>query len=280
MQSNTNWEQAINSRRSVRSYQPTPLDTAVHGQLQEFIDNMELPFPNVVKTKFFTANSNKKLYSFFNAPPDNLAFIANTDVISISKTGFTGELIILFATSLGLSTCWFGHYNLEELEARMPHLGNHKNDKNPIWGYGADEVKGERVICITPVAYWKEKGASVLDKLTKAIISFKRKPVQDIIEGDTKVEQLPETILYALDLARKAASATNSQPWRFKISSDYKHIRLAMPVGYRHIKWEHPNVDIGICAAHFWLGLKLRKQACSISITKDRGCAVWEFSLE
>ncbi|RJX28867.1 MAG: hypothetical protein C4554_01990 [Dethiobacter sp.] len=26
-----------------------------------------------------------------------------------------GEMLILYATSLGLATCWFGHYTLAEL---------------------------------------------------------------------------------------------------------------------------------------------------------------------
>ena len=43
--------------------------------------------------------------AIMESPPDNMAFMAETDLILISKAGFVGELLILFATSKGLSTC-------------------------------------------------------------------------------------------------------------------------------------------------------------------------------
>ncbi|MEN6378693.1 MAG: hypothetical protein ABFD15_03825 [Methanofastidiosum sp.] len=35
-----------------------------------------------------------------------MAFIADTDIPSISTAGFVGEMVILYATSLKLATCW------------------------------------------------------------------------------------------------------------------------------------------------------------------------------
>jgi hypothetical protein len=43
--------------------------------------------------------------------------------------------------------------------------------------------------------------------------------------------------------------------WRFAFEDSFQTITIAMPPGYKHFKWEHPNVDIGICACHVWLGL-------------------------
>jgi len=67
-----------------------------------------------------------------------MAFMSETDILSISKIGFVGELVILFATSKGLSTCWFGHYRLSELERLMPHLQSpdQLNEANMGYGYG------------------------------------------------------------------------------------------------------------------------------------------------
>jgi hypothetical protein len=48
-----------------------------------------------------------------------------------------------------------------------------------------------------------------------------------------------------------------------------------MPVGYKHFKWEHPNVDIGICASHIWLGLVDRGFAPSVEVHEDRDRAVF-----
>lgn len=72
-------------------------------------------------------------------------------------------------------------------------------------------------------------------------------------------------------------SVTNSQHWRFKVSPGFKSISIAMPVFYRHIKWEHPDVDIGICAYHFWLGVVLKNLDCRVLLREEEGRAVWQF---
>lgn len=54
-------------------------------------------------------------------------------------------------------------------------------------------------------------------------------------------------------------------------------IAIAMPVGYKHIKWEHPDVDIGICASHFWLGLTMKNVSSRVSLNQEQGRAVWRF---
>ena len=271
------WESAVNVRRSVRSYETRDIEKQSMDRLRNFINNMKVPFAHNVKIRFFKANSDKKLYSTFNSPPDGMAFISNTDIVSISKAGFIGELAILYATSLGISTCWYGHYSLEELEKIMHHLGENNTTDNPKWGYGKGVFQGERVICISPLGYWKKKGLRLADRVTESFISYKRKEISELLEGTT--ESLTLELLYALDLARKAPSGANSQHWRFKFSSDLKTISIAMPIGYKHIKWEHPDVDIGICACHFWLGLLLKGIQSKVSVSEEEGRAVWKFEI-
>lgn len=274
------WESAINTRRSTRSFQIMPIESAKMDMMNNFISNMKMPFVHNVKIKMFKAAPDKKLYTIFSAPPDNMAFIANTDVCSISAAGFVGEVLILYATSIGLSTCWYGHYTLSELESVMPHLGEYKNSQNPKWGYGKGEVEGERTICITPLAYGNQSGVRFFDRVQENLISYKRKPIENFLDGDVKENELSPVLLYALDLARKAPSAANSQHWRFLISSDQKTITISMPIDYKHIKWEHPNVDIGICASHFWLGLIMKNIDCTVSLSEDKGRAIWVFNIK
>lgn len=275
-----NWESAINTRRSTRSFQNINVETEKMNMINSFISDMNMPFEHNVKVKKFKAKYDKKLYTVYNAPPDNLAFMSKTDVYSISAAGFVGEVVILYATSIGISTCWYGHYALAELESVMPHLGQYKNFQNPKWGYGKDEVEGERTICITPLGYRKQDGVRLFDRIQENLISYKRKPIENFLDGDIKKDELSPEILYALELARKAPSAANTQHWRFLISSDQKTISIYMPVGYKHIKWEHPDVDIGICASHFWLGLLMKNINCTVSLTVEDGRAVWRFQIE
>ncbi|MFZ5943766.1 MAG: nitroreductase family protein [Bacillota bacterium] len=274
-----NWENAINIRRSTRSFEMIPVESSTMDKLQSFIPKLQVPFKHDASIRFFKASPDKKLYTVFTAPPDGAAFLSRTDPCSISKTGFAGEIFVLYATSLGLATCWYGHYTLAELERIMPHLGKYALQPNPKWGYGKETVEGERTICITPLGYWQKKGVRVFDRMQESLISYRRKPVEAFLEGDSSADKLPPEILYGFDLARKAPSGANSQHWRFKVSADCKKIFIAMPVGYKHIKWEHPDVDIGICACHFWLGLTLKGVNCDVSVREEEGRAVWYFEL-
>ena len=271
------WEAAINTRRSIRSYEMRAVEEREMALMQNFISDLHTPFDHKVKIRLFKANPDKKLYTIFAAPPDGAAFLAGTDVCSVSAAGFVGEMLVLYATSLGLSTCWYGHYTLAELERIMPHLGEYAVLPQPKWGYGKGEVPGERAICVTPLGYWQKRGLRLVDRAQEMFISFKRKPVGTFVEAGQNAEKLPPDILYALDLARKAPSGANSQHWRFRIDPDLKKISLAMPVGYKHIKWEHPDADIGICACHLWLGLAMKNVACKISLNEEQGRAAWEF---
>lgn len=138
------WENAINIRRSTRSFEMRLVEESKMNLLQSFIGNIQMPFEHNVTVRLFKANPDRKLYTVFSSPPDNMAFITNTDNCSISAVGFVGEMLILYVTSLGLATCWYGHYTLTELERVMPHLGAYAELPNPKWGYGKEEVEGER----------------------------------------------------------------------------------------------------------------------------------------
>jgi len=276
---NPDWESAVNSRRSIRNFEMSDVEDPKMNLFQSFTDQIKTPFEHNVKIRWFKANPDKKLYFSFDSPPDNIAFVTNTDCRSVSAAGFVGEITILYATSLGLATCWYGHYNLAELERLMPHLGESSEGQNPKWGYGKGETVDERAICISPLGYWKKEGIRLLDRMQESLLSYKRKPIEDLLEEGLTKENLPPEILYALDLARKAPSAANSQHWRINVSNDMKTISLAMPVGYKHIKWEHPDVDIGICASHFWLGLGLKNINCMVQLDDEQGRVVWRFIL-
>ncbi len=274
------WVSAVNQRKSTRIYEPRPLSDTTMANLEQFANNLKVPFEHAVKIRFFKADPNRRLGNTMkHAAPDNAAFITATDLLSISKAGFVGEMLILYATSLGLDTCWFGHYSLAELERVMPHLGPHANEPMPAYGYGKGVVPGERAICITPLGFAQTQGLRLMDRMTGSLMSFKRKPLDALLEGGVTEESLPPHLVFALDLARKAPSAGNSQFWRFTVAPDHKTVSIAMPVGYKHFKWAHPNVDIGACACHFWLGLLVQSIDCKVTLSEEQERAVWKFEI-
>ncbi|WP_372998302.1 nitroreductase family protein [Lutispora sp.] len=271
----------IDSRRSVRSYKMTGVEKDVMDEIKDYAKSIYVPFDHNVEIKFFKSNQTKALYTIMKSPPDNVAFMAETDIISISKVGFIGELLILFAVSKGLSTCWYGHYKLSELERLMPHLQTPEQIKESNMGYGYAKgvTTGRRAICISPLGYHESGGLRLIDRFQNKQISFKRKEIKELLVNPDDYEKLSDDVIYALDLGRKAPSAGNAQMWRFAFDETYRTINVAMPEGYRHLKWEHPNVDIGICACHIWLGLIDKGYNPKITVHEESNRAVWRISI-
>lgn len=272
---------SIDSRRSTRNYKMIAVDPEVLQSVKEFARSISVPFNHNVEIVFFLAAPTNALYTTMKSPENNIAFISETDFVSISKVGFIGELLVLFAQSKSLSTCWYGHYKLSELGRLMPHLQSVEQLKGSNMGYGYSKgiTSGKRAICITPLGYYEDHGLRIIDRITRKTVSFKRKEIKDLLEIPSDYDKLPNDILYALDLGRKAPSAANSQMWRFAFEDHFKTISIAMPIGYRHFKWEHPNVDIGICACHVWLGLLDKGYHPSITISEESERAVWRLSI-
>ena len=271
----------IDARRSARSYKVISIEQQVIDSIKEFTKTMTVPFDHDVEIRFFAAEPNKTLYPLMMSPPDNVAFVSETDVVSISKVGFVGELLVLFAQNKGVSTCWYGHYKLAELERRMPHLQSAEQlkESNMGYGYAKGVTTGRRAICISPLGYYEADGLRLMDRMMEKSVSFKRKRVEDLLENPGDYAMLSEDIVYALDLGRRAPSAANSQMWRFGFADDFRTTTIAMPHGYWHMKWEHPNVDIGICACHVWLGLIDKGYNPKVVVDEDSGRAVWRLSI-
>ena len=121
---------------------------------------------------------------------------------------------------------------------------------------------------------------------TKRLVDFvagkksaNRKPLADLLESPELLEGIPQGVREVLELAKLAPSAANSQMWRFGFRDDFRTITVSKPVGYKHFKWEHPDVDIGMCAAHVWLGLVKKGYNPEVNIHEDADRALWTFRI-
>ncbi len=251
--------EAAESRHSVRNFLPDALSDETLNELDDFIKELEVPFAHHTQIKRFKAEPGKKLYNNGINSPDNIAILAQTDLISVSKAGFCGQLIMLKLTSMGVRTCWFGHYKLQELAKYVgKDLAAKERIQETTWGlgYGYGNVvdAGERAICCIACGYANPEARRLVDKVASRN-GIGRKPLEALMENPSDLSILPETVIRALNKARLAPSAANSQMWRFGIRDNGKTITAAKPIGYKHFKWEHPDADIGICAAHLWLAL-------------------------
>lgn len=85
--------EAGHHRHSVRNFLPNKLPEEVLTKVDGFISEIEVPFEHNTSIKRFRAEVGKRLYNNGINAPDNLAIIADTDLVSISKAGFVGNLL-------------------------------------------------------------------------------------------------------------------------------------------------------------------------------------------
>jgi nitroreductase len=274
VENRTFWEDAINARRSVRSYERRAVEPETMDKLKEFIKNLKVPFEHAVETRFFKTGERQIANNLRRPPEDCIAFIANTDLPSVAAVGFIGELASLYATGLGLSTCWFGHYMTKEVHRLLPSV---PYDKTRLCGCGMASPGERKVVCILPIGYFQDKGLRLLDRLTARAMSHKRKPIGEKLRGEIAEDALNPSLRFAFDLARKAPSAANTQHWEFAASKDQERVVIQKPLGFKHIKWEFPDVCVGACAAHFWLGLNMQGLANNVSLKESDGRVAWTF---
>jgi len=271
---------AIPRRRSVRNYQPDALPPETLQQITQFIDelNTKLPFAHDTKIQVFQAEPQSGLYNNGTNPVNNIAFLSQTDLVSTSKTGFVGELVMLYAVSLGLETCWYGHYMLAEVGRYIDGIATPERLAEAVngAGYGWNTDIGERVVVCMPFGHVDAEADA---QLQAARGPRPRVPLAELMTDPDLLTSIPADILAILDLGRQAPSGGNGQMWRFDVDLDFSKISVAKEHGYVHPRWEHPDVDIGISAAHLWLGFSAKGYEPDVSVSLDDDRAIWTFTI-
>jgi nitroreductase len=146
-------------------------------------------------------------YGKIKGAPAFIAFIGDMagDYIQ-EQVGYTGEGIILEATSLGLATCWIGGFFKPEVAASLVTLEDN-----------------ERILAVTPVGY-TSKHESFEERLMSGFgFNHRRRSLSSLVTG---LQDAPDWARKAVETARLAPSAINRQPWKFHIEPDAIKISL------------------------------------------------------
>ncbi|OGD23593.1 MAG: hypothetical protein A2Y70_03285 [Candidatus Aminicenantes bacterium RBG_13_64_14] len=232
------WSQAIASRVSRRSF-------ASEAPGEDLLDRLDRvcrefrPFPEaraalVREPVDRVAAGIIGGYGRVSGAPCYLAFIGRMDSGRVQEcVGYTGEALVLEATSLGLSTCWVGGLFKPGVVSSRLGLG-----------------ENEKVICFSPVGYPRAK-PNLTDRTFKAIAgSARRKSLEELVEGG----RVPEGgVKPALEAARLSPSASNRQPWRFRV--DGRAVTIFTDSDKKEWKLSR-RLDCGIAMLHFELGAR------------------------
>jgi nitroreductase len=208
------WYKSINVRISRRKYDKNrPIERSVKDHLYSVCASFR-PFSGV-RVVFVSEPPNDifanalGFYGNIKNAPAFLAFLGNTSDRNMQeKLGYTGEGIILEATSLGLGTCWVAlTYKTKSALSVL------KLDKD------------EKLIAVSPVGYTLEEWTFQEKILSGFGANHRRKPLSTMVTG-LKQPQRPDWEQAAVEAARLSPSAVNRQPWSFNLQQDSNTITV------------------------------------------------------
>lgn len=261
----------IKKRTSVRSFDEKNIGREIIQKLEEYISKTNEEAK--IKVRFILTNNNniaagkgEKLGTYGVISGANAFIIGvlytNEDALEF---GYLFEKIILFATDLGLQTCWLG--------------GTFKKSD---FQQNIDLLKNEFIPIVSPIGYKKEK-PRVLESMMRSFAgSDKRKPLEEIFFEENTSKPLSEekagSYAIPLEMLRLSPSASNKQPWRIIKGDNKYHFYLCRTKGYGLPNYDLQKNDIGIAKCHFEvtaneLGLKGKwENFTNINLTNE-----WEY---
>jgi len=254
--------EAIQTRQSYRQFHPVSLTSEHEEQIHQFMLKLNAPFNHQVSLDYHQV-PNEKNVVYFQGPKQFATLSTKRTPVDQAKLGFLGEQLILYSESIGVRTCWMGHYKTKEVNQIV---------------YGTSKpVVDNPLYCIILLGYVPEK-TSFLDRFSQKRMSKKNRTVESFLH-DNSLTEFPDFIRYSLELASRAPSAMNSQKWYYLVQriDDGFSIELSKPKGYQHFKWKNYDIDVGTAAAHLWLGLMTKGIEPNVVVTNIEENAVWKF---
>ena len=234
----------MQSRRSVRTFDGTPLHAEDAKAILDFAEKVENPYDIPIAWRMLDAKEHG-----LSSP-----VIVGTDTYIAGKLlkvphaeeafGYTFEKVVLFAESRGIGTTWIaGTMNRSAFEKAM-HLSD-----------------GEVMPCVSPLGYPAKKMSLRESMMRKGIKADSRLPFETLFfDGAFDTPLLPEkagAFRVALEAVRLAPSAVNRQPWRVVAAGDAVHFYEKSAKGYVSADgWDVRRIDMGIALAHFELAAK------------------------
>lgn len=218
---NTNLYETIFKRKSVREYDPTPLDGHTLVEIMAHMSALKPMYDDIkIETKLVSQKDVKSLLSA--KAPHYLAVFSETKDGYLTNVGFVLQQMDLFLSANGIGSCWQG----------MP-----KPTKEIL-----NSSKFEFVILL---AFGKPK-----ERLHREGVSeFQRKPLGEI----TNIKGADEL----LEPARLAPSAMNRQQWFFTGNASTIHAYRAKSSFLTAFIFEKVSkVSMGIAICHVWIAAK------------------------
>ena len=209
---------AIFKRKSVRKYKKENLSEEKIEKIKNFLDNAKILDEDInFEVKFVNSDDVKSLLPIKS--PHYLQFFSEEKGDYLLNAGFILQQLDLYLTTERLGSCWFG---MAKPKKEIIAKSNYEYVITLVFGKSSE--KNER----------------------DSLEDFDRKELTEIKEG--------ENYNKLLEAARLAPSATNGQPWYFKVEEAKIHLYQSELNFLKKFFYKKMNgIDMGIALSHIWL---------------------------
>lgn len=224
---NAQYIEAIEKRRSRRSYRSKPLDE----ETMSVIKDMVAAVNEAAQLDMIFIEDATPAFKIFTGKFSMIAVCGPDTQKAREDSGYYGESIILQCVYHGLGTCWVsGTYN----ENKVYEMINLPNEK--------------RLYAVIVIGYAR-KNLTVLEKTMYNTTHRKSKPYQRMFEICDK--KLPEAYAYGMQLVEMGPSAVNRRPVKFRYENGIISAEVDEP-------YSDKSIDFGIAKLHFVLGCRAK----------------------
>lgn len=234
----------IERRSSCRTFDGSKRDEAALDHLEDFIHSVnasadaEMRF--VLLRQFYGMQERLGTYGVISGAFDYIVGVLPKEGGDPLTFGRLFEEIILYATALGLGTCWLGGtFQRADFTARV----------NP--------EENEFIPVVSPVGIAAPRRRLVDRAFRAGAGSNRRKAFGELFfDGSLETPLTGETAgvyFKPLEAVRLGPSASNKQPWRVLKDGHNFHFYLCRTKGYGAVSFDVQKNDMGIAQCHFAL---------------------------
>ncbi|MFW5861603.1 MAG: nitroreductase family protein [Spirochaetota bacterium] len=243
----------VTKRYSCRTYRQEKLSDSDRLQLETYIDEIPAPpFGNTVRLQLKAASpddekslKNLGTYGVIRNPAGFIIGAVGEGEKNLEDFGFVMEHVILFATHMELGTCWLGGTFSRSAFA------------------GAIALSHDELLPAVVSVGYPAKKKSMMDAMIRfSAGSNRRKPWEELFFDGSFHARLDQAgagmYVDALEMVRRAPSASNRQPWRvMRDGEGVFHFYLDRTKGYSSSSkklfglLDLQRVDMGIAMCHF-----------------------------
>lgn len=238
-------EETVNKRHSVRTYDGSSLTEEEKKQLTAYITSLSNPFSIDISFQILDKSSSNKgeklgTYGVIKGVTNYIGASVPDVNLSLEALGYSFENLILYATSLGLGTCWLGGtFNRSGFSNTMNLKDGHLFPAISPIGHGSEKKRA-----VDSLMKWAAKSNHRYDWNQVFFDKDFKKPLTREEAGN---------YAYPLEMLRLAPSAVNKQPWRIVKRGNVFDFYEQKSLKEKTLGFDLQRVDMGIATCHFHL---------------------------